>query len=440
MADEKPTSASGARAPLPAAEIKDAAHAAAPEAIAFLQELIRTPSPSGDEAAIVALIEQRMRALGFEETRIDPFGNVMGRIGRGRRTLAFDAHIDTVDIGDRRLWQVDPFGAEIADGVIYGRGASDQKAGMAALVYAGSLIRRLAVARDLTVWIVGSVLEEDCDGLCWHYILSEGILAPDWVVLTEPTDLEVYRGQRGRMEIEVTTRGVACHGSAPERGVNAIHRMAPIITGIERLNDRLPLDAFLGRGSVTTTQVRSTAPSLCAVADSCTIHLDRRLTAGETDASALGEVEAVVRAAAGAAIPAAEGVAPACGATEAENPASARGGAVEITVPVFARPSHTGLLYPMRQYYPAWVLPESHELVAQARAVRTAVLGDPGRGGTWTFSTNGVATMGMHGVPTIGFGPASELHAHAPTDQCPVDHIPRAMAFYVALAALLGGV
>jgi len=412
--------------PPAAAEIFSAARATAPDAAAFLQELIRTPSLSGDEGAIVALIERRMRAFGFDETRIDPFGNVMGRIGSGPRTLAFDAHVDTVDVGDRRLWQVDPFDAKIANGAIHGRGASDQKAGMAALVFAGALMRQLAVARDLTVWIVGSVLEEDCDGLCWHYILSEKILAPDWIVLTEPTHLEVYRGQRGRMEIEVMTRGVACHGSAPERGVNAIHRMAPIIAGIERLNDRLPSDAFLGRGSVTTTQVRSTAPSLCAVADSCTIHLDRRLTAGETDASALAEVEDVVRAAGGAQSP------------DAEGPASARGGATEITVPVFERPSHTGLIYPMRQYYPAWVLPETHELVTQARAARTAVLGDAGRGGTWTFSTNGVATMGMHGVPTIGFGPASEIHAHAPTDQCPVDHIPQAMAFYVALAALLG--
>lgn len=406
---------SGAPA-LPITEITTAVQAIAPAAIAFLQDLIRTPSLSGDESAVVALIDRRMRALGFDETRTDPFGNVLGRIGRGPRTLAFDAHVDTVAVGDPRLWQVDPFSATITAGAVHGRGASDQKAGMAALVYAGSLIKQLAVAHDLTVWIVGSVLEEDCDGLCWHYLLSEKVLAPDWVVLTEPTNLEVYRGQRGRMEIEVTTRGVACHGSAPERGVNAIHRMAPIIAGIERLGENMAADAFLGPGSITTTQVRSTAPSLCAVPDSCTIHLDRRLTAGETDVSALAEVEALVRA---------------------EAPAAARGGAPEITVPVFSRPSHTGLVYPMRQYYPAWVLPEEHGLVVQAHAARAAVLGDAGRGGTWSFSTNGVATMGMHGVPTIGFGPAHEIHAHAPTDQCPLDHIPRAMAFYVALAALL---
>ncbi len=416
--------------PHTAAEINRAAQAAAPDAIAFLQDLIRTPSLSGDEGAVVELIERRMRAVGFEETRIDPFGNVLGRIGRGPRTLAFDAHVDTVDVGDRRLWQIDPFAATIANGAVHGRGASDQKAGMAALVCAGALIKQLAVARDLTVWIVGSVLEEDCDGLCWHFILSEKSLAPDWVVLTEPTNLEVYRGQRGRMEIEVTTRGVACHGSAPERGVNAIHRMAPIITGIEHLGERLASDAFLGRGSVTTPQVRSTAPSLCAVADSCTIHLDRRLTAGETDASALAEIEEVVREAAGSWGPGAGGA----------DPSDEGGATTEITVPVFDRPSHTGLVYPMRQYYPAWVLPEEHELVTHARAARAQVFGNAGCGKTWSFSTNGVATMGMHGIPTIGFGPAHEIHAHAPTDQCPLDHIPQAIAFYVALAARLAGV
>jgi len=276
---------------------------------------------------------------------------------------------------------------------------------MAALVYAGALIRRFGIEGDASVWIVGSVLEEDCDGLCWDYILSEGVLAPDLVVLTEPTELDIYRGQRGRMEIELTTRGLSCHGSAPERGVNAIFKMAPVLAEIERLHGRLPSDPFLGAGSVTVSEIRSTAPSLCAVADSCTIHLDRRLTLGETDETALAEIESI--------------------APEAE-----------IIVPEFRRGSHTGHLRPLRQYFPPWCMPEDHRFVQMALRARSAVLGDPGVCGKWTFSTNGVGTMGLHGVPTIGFGPASEKHAHAPTDQCPVGDIGRAIAFYVAFTSL----
>ena len=142
-------------------------------------------------------------------------------------------------------------------------------------------------------WVTGKVIEEDCDGLCWQYILKEGVLKPEVVVITEPTNLGVYRGHRGRMEMEVRTQGLSCHGSAPEREVNAVHKMAPIIADIERLNDALAIDAdpFLGKGSVTISEIRSTSPSLSAVADSCTIHLDRRLTRGDTLPDAVHQIE-----------------------------------------------------------------------------------------------------------------------------------------------------
>jgi putative selenium metabolism hydrolase len=390
-------------------DIQSAAAGLQDEAVEFLRELIRIPSPSGGEGKVVETVRARMVEVGFDETRIDRFGNVLGRIGDGSKTLAFDAHVDTVGVGDAIAWTVDPYAAEVSEGLVLGRGASDQKAGMAALVYAGALIRRLGLARTATVWIVGSVLEEDCDGLCWHHILSEKTIVPEVVVLTEPTDLNVYRGHRGRMEIEVTTRGRSCHGSAPERGDNAIYKMAPIIAGIARLGPRLADDPFLGPGSVTISEARSTSPSLCAVADSCTIHLDRRLTAGETDTIAIAEIEEIVRVA---------------------------GQRAEITVPVFERPSHTGLVYPMRQYYPPWALPEDHRFVDMGLTARERVLGARGRPGKWSFSTNGVATMGMHGVPTIGFGPANEIHAHAPTDRCPIEHIGAAIAWYATFASL----
>lgn len=399
--------------------IKKAAAEMEEEAVAFLREIIRIPSPSGGEAEVIRAIGKRMEASGFDEVKADPFGNVMGRIGHGRRIVAFDAHVDTVGTGDPQLWKLDPFAAELHDGVIYGRGAADQKGGMAALVYAGALIKRLGIEADITVWIVGSVLEEDCDGLCWHYILNEGILKPEVVVLTEPTNLNVCRGQRGRMEIEVTTHGVSCHAASPQRGTNAIYRMAPVITEIERLNRQFSGDEFLGPGSVAITGIRSAAPSLCAVPDSCVIHLDRRLTAGETDRSATREIERILRR-----------------VEEADPERAARVARAEVAVPEFKRPSYTGLVYPMRQHFPAWVLPESHRFVQMALRAREMALGQKGTPGKWSFSTNGVATMGLHGVPTIGFGPANEVHAHAPTDQCPVEHIGKAMTFYAAFALL----
>ena len=164
-------------------------------------------------------------------------------------------------------------------------------------------------------------------------------------------------------------------------------------------------DPFLGKGTVTIAEIRSTSPSLCAVADSSTIHLDRRLTQGETMESAVAEVLALE---------------------------SVRRAGATVTVLDYARPAYTGLTYPTKKYFPTWLLEESHPaVVAGVRAAEQA-LGAPPRVGKWGFSTNGIATCGMFGVPTIGFGPGDEIHAHGPDDQCPVDHLTKAAQFYAA--------
>jgi putative selenium metabolism hydrolase len=312
-----------------------------------------------------------------------------------------------VGVGAAGTWTRDPYLGEVKDGIVYGRGAGDQEAGLAAAVHGVRIARELGLLDGLQIWVTGTVMEEDCDGLCWQYILRERVLAPDVVVITEPTDLGVYRGHRGRMEIEVRTQGRSCHGSAPERGVNAIYLMAPIVADIERLNAQLAesADAFLGKGSVTISEIRSTSPSLCAVADSATIHLDRRLTRGETLESAVAQIEAL------------DGV---------------RRAGASVTVLDYARPAYTGLVYSTRKYYPTWLMAEDHRAVQAAVRAATRVLSGPPRVGKWGFSTNGVATAGLFGVPTVGFGPGNELHAHTPDDQCPITHLTAAAAFYAA--------
>ena len=387
--------------------IRAAAERDTPAVTRFLRELIAIPSESAGERAVVARVADEMRALGFDDVKIDGFGNVLGRVGHGPRVVCLDGHLDTVGVGDPGTWTRDPYAGVIEDGVIYGRGASDQEAGLASAVYGARIARELCLLDGLSLWVTGTVMEEDCDGLCWQYILREGVLRPDVVVITEPTNLAVYRGHRGRMEIEVRTQGRSAHGSAPERGVNAIYKMAPILREIESLNDALAAgaDPFLGKGSVTVSEVRSTSPSLCAVADSCTIHLDRRLTAGETRESAVAEVRALP---------------------------AVRAASATVTVLDYAREGYTGLVYPTAKYYPTWVTAESHPAVRGAVSAATLALDHAPEVGRWVFSTNGVATAGMFGVPTVGFGPADERYAHTPDDQCPVAHLTRAMAFYAA--------
>ncbi|MBT8073805.1 MAG: YgeY family selenium metabolism-linked hydrolase [Xanthomonadales bacterium] len=372
----------------------------------FMQDIIRIPSLSSEEGDVIARIHSEMLAVGFDEVTVDPMGNLLGRMGSGPYVIALDGHSDTVDTGDLSLWERDTHSGDIEDGVLYGRGASDQKGGIASAVYAGALLKKTGLPDGITLYVTATVQEEDCDGLCWQYIVNEDGLRPDLVVITEPTSLRIYRGQRGRMEMEVHTSGVSCHGSAPERGDNAIYKMAGIIADIEKLNERLAPCEPLGKGTVTISDIRSTSPSLCAVADGCTIHLDRRLTVGETAESSVAEILAL----------------PSVQAAQAT-----------VTVLDYAVPSHTGLTYPTRKYYPTWDIDEDDPAVTVAKqAYREAFDAEP-ETGFWTFSTNGVATAGMHGIPSIGFGPGHEHFAHAPNEQVEVEHLVRSTAFYTAL-------
>lgn len=369
----------------------------------FLRDLVAIPGESSHEGPVIQRIKQEMEKVGFDEVKIDPMGNVLGRIGSGKHIIMIDAHVDTVGVGDLKEWKWDPYKGKVEDGFIYGRGSCDQRAGMASMVYGGKLIKDLGLEGDYTYYAVGTVQEEDSDGLPWIYILRESGIKPDCVVLTEPTNLNVYRGHRGRMEIEVHIRGRSCHAAAPERGDNPIYKMTGLVREVEQLNSRLKNDAFLGKATVAVTEIRSVGPSQCAVPASCTIHLDRRLTAGETKESAIAEVKAL--------------------------PSALN---AEVEVLTYAVPSYTGLVYPMEKYYPTWVLEESHPVVEAATEAYQQLHGKKPVVDKWTFSTNGVGSMGTCGVPSIGFGPGDETCAHTVNERVAIEHLVEAARFYAA--------
>lgn len=380
--------------------------------VSFLQDLIRIPSLSGQEEALVRRVAQEMDTTGaFDAVWFDQLGNVIGQIGTGPLKILLDAHIDTVDVGDVSAWPHPPYAAEIVDGYITGRGAVDEKPAMACMLY-GAAALRAEYRQRITVYVVGSVLEEDCDGYPLRHLIEEEGIRPEYVILGEPTDLNVYRGQRGRMELTISVRGIAAHGAHCDRGDNAIYKMAPIIADIEALHRRLPTDSLLGKGSITISRIESTSPSLCSVADSCTIYLDRRLTRGETMASAVAELEAlpsVQRARAHVAVRTYEGVA------------------------------WTGRRVRQEAYFPTWVLEDDHPLVRAGMAAATAVNPRPPRLGVWTFSTNGVATMGRYGIPTIGYAPGREELAHSVHEAVAVDDVRIAVRFYTRVLEELAG-
>lgn len=373
---------------------------------AFLRDMIRIPSESCDEEKVVLRIKEEMEKVGFDEVMIDPMGNVIGRIGNGSRVIAYDAHIDTVGVGNVNNWNVDPYEGMEDDEVIVGRGASDQEGGMASMVYAAKIMKELDLIGDTTIYMTGTVMEEDCDGLCWQYIIEKDGIKPEFVVITEPTSLNIYRGQRGRMEIRVETSGISCHGSAPERGDNAIYKMAPILMELQALNHNLHFDPFLGKGTLTVSEVFYTSPSRCAVADGCAISIDRRLTHGETWEGAIKEIEALQ---------------------------SVKMAEAKVSLYDYEREAYTGLKYPTQCYFPTWVIPEDHVATKTLQKGFKGLFGKEPLTDKWTFSTNGVSIMGRYNIPCIGFGPGHEEEAHAPNEKTWKDELMAAAALYAVV-------
>jgi putative selenium metabolism hydrolase len=373
-----------------------------------LSKLVKIKSLSTKELEVQLELKSQMEMAGFDEISIDGLGNIIGRIGTGKKILAIDGHMDTVDIGNPGNWSFDPLGGEIRDGFVHGRGSVDQKGGPAAFVTAGRILKELGFDKDLTIYFIGSVIEEDCDGLCWKYIIEEDKIKPDFVIITEPTNLVISRGQRGRMEMEIHFYGLSSHGSAPERGKNAIYMASGVALEIEKLNERLKYDEFLGKGSITVTEIISKSPSLCAVSDYARIHIDRRLTSGETKDTAVREIEELLK-----------------------------GYNAKIKLLDYHEKAYTGLEYGMEKYYPTWKMPLENDLVQTGVNTFKSLFGKEPAVDKWLFSTNGIMTCGVFKIPTIGFGPGNEIFAHAPDEKVPVSDLVAASAFYAAIACEL---
>ena len=398
-------------------KIKEAAQNYEADMTKFLRDLVHFPGESCGEKDHVMRIKEEMEKLGFDKVQVDPMGNILGYMGTGSTLIGFDGHIDTVGIGNRDNWEFDPYEGFETETEIGGRGTSDQMGGIVSAVYGAKIMKDLGLLNDkYQVVVTGTVQEEDCDGLCWQYIINEDKVRPEFVVSTEPTDGGIYRGQRGRMEIRIDVKGVSCHGSAPERGDNAIYKMADILQDVRALNENDAADEteikglvkmldkkynpeweeanFLGRGTVTTSEIFFTSPRRCAVADSCAVSLDRRMTAGETWESCLDEIRALPSV-------------------------KKYGDDVKVSMYEYSRPSWTELVYPIECYFPTWVIPKDHKVTAALEEAYHNLYGTERMGNAeteamrkarpltdkWTFSTYGGAIMGRCGLRWRGFRP-----------------------------------
>jgi putative selenium metabolism hydrolase len=382
--------------------------------VAFLQDLIRIPSPSTQEKALAERLVEEMERVGIPRVRRDRIGNVLGCLGAGSgRRLIYDGHMDTVSVSDPASWSRDPFGAQIEGGVLYGLGACDMKGALAAMVYGAKALVDAGVRLAGELCVVGVVQEEPCEGLAIQVLIEEEGIKPDFVILGEPSNLQIKRGHRGRVEMKVTAKGISCHASAPSLGRNAIYDAARLIFGVELLATRMADDAFLGPGSIAVTQIESSAASRNAIPDTCSFYIDRRLTLGETETKTLAEIQGVI----------------------ARESVEAR---VEVTE--YRATSYTGYECRAREVYPPWALDQDHPLVqAVGKAIRET-LGYRPKIGQWAFSTDGTYTMGRANIPTAGFGPGEERFAHTVDDQVRLADVVAAARVYARLAVDLLGV
>lgn len=383
--------------------------------ITFMRELCAIPSMEGQLREVGERCAAEMRALGFDEVRFDVMGNILGRIGSGARHIVFDSHLDTVGIGDRSQWEHDPFTGVVRDGVLFARGACDEKGSTPGMIYGMALARELGMLnpREWTAWYFGN-MEEWCDGIAPNcFVDVDPGIRPECVVIGEPTRMQVYRGHKGRVEMKVVAKGRSAHAASNYLGDNAIYKLLPIIAGIRDLDPQLREHAFLGKGTISVTDMKVSTVSINAVPDEATIYIDRRVTFGDTRESALAEVQAIVD--------------------------RVSAGGVTLEMLTYAEPSYTGYVMNWDKFYPAWAYEESHPLVQAALNTTEAVYGARAQTGKWNFSTNGTYWAGKASIPCIGFGPGDENHAHTVLDQVKLDDVVQATAFYAALMGEIGG-
>lgn len=379
--------------------------------IRFMREICAIPSMDSDIEAVGKRIAAEMNALHFDEVRFDKMGNIMGRIGNGEKVIVFDSHIDTVGIGDPHEWQWDPFEGKVEDGVLYARGACDEKNSTPGMVYGLAAARDLGLLEGWTAWYFGN-MEEWCDGIAPNtFVEVDPKIRPDFVVIGEPTKMNVYRGHKGRIELKVTAKGVSAHAASNHVGINAIYLLLPVIAGIRDLEPELGDDPFLGHGKITVSDMVVKTPSINAVPDEAVIYIDRRMTFGETKEAAIAQVEALI-------------------------PEESKD-RVKVEALFYDVPSYTGFVFPVDKYFPAWAIPEDHALVQAGLQTRRLIGLEDAPAGKWAFSTNGIYWAGKAGIPSIGFGPGDEVTAHTVHDSVILDDVVKAAEFYALVASLI---
>lgn len=376
------------------------------EMVTFLRDFVAIPSYTYEEGDAIKFLAAKMKDFGFDEVRIDPVGNCLGRVGSGPTVMIYDAHVDTVDAGDPADWGFDPFKGKVEDGKIWGRGVVDDKGALAAMIFAARAIKELGLDSKVTMWISGSVAEEDEEGACCEAALKlNPDIKPDCVVVAESSELMIMRGQKGRALVKITVPGKAAHASCAQVGDNALVKALPLMQGIDAMKNFAD-SPELGPGTIEVTKVECDTLSLNTIPGQAIVYADRRLTCQES-------IETII---------------------EQLKPLTDKIPGIKVEVPNTTIKTWTGHEITLQSYFPSWVMAEDHPLIEAGKDAYKALFGEPAKVGLWDFSTNATFLCGRMGIPAIGFGAGIEEHCHSSEEQIKIEDYLKATGFYAMMA------
>ena len=376
------------------------------EIVQFLKDFIAIDSTTYHEGNAVQFLAKKMKEFGFDEVRVDKVGNVMGRVGSGKTVLMYDSHIDTVEPGDPADWGMNPLEAQMEEGkVLRGRGAVDDKGCLTGITYAGKALKALGLDKDFTLWVSGSISEEDVEGSCVKAMLEENPdIKPDFVLVAEASNGRVIRGHKGRALIKITVPGKCAHASTAWRGDNALIKALPIMERVDKFQDFVE-DPFLGKGSIEVTKVDCKTPSLNTIPGEAVITCDRRISCGESIDDLLNKVAQFYKDIPG----------------------------VTAAIDTEKVQTYTGYDITCVDYFPSWVMAEDHPLIQAGVDAFTGLWDEKPAVEAWEFCTNATHMCGRLGIPSIGYGPGDDSLCHSTQDKVPVDDLLKAIDFYAAL-------
>lgn len=345
------------------------------DVIDFLKDLVNIPSPSGKEKEIAGRIKQEFKKLNYDEI-IQIKNNICGRIGSGDIVILYDAHMDVVEPGQG--WKADPYKVRTDNGYLIGRGACDDKGSLAAMVYGGSR----AKTENVALYVLGSVKEEVAEGNGLRDFFGNTGIKPDFVIIGEPSELKIARGNRGRLGVRIDIKGEAGHASNPDKGVNAIYKATQIVEQIKLLNSRLDVD------SVAVTKIETTNSNINIIPEECRIYCDYRSGVGRKKQDIIDMLKSYI--------------------------------------------SDEDKITAITPYYQPWLMESDHPLIKAAGRCGEEVL-EKKEIINWEFCTNGSYTAGELGIPTVGFGPGTGEKAHSAEENIKISSVITAVRFFEAL-------